>query len=67
MLKTLANSERTPAFILNWLAYDRDRWVRYWVAFNPNTPPKTLDRLSYEEYWGFVRVLLKIQTPHQKL
>lgn len=52
MLHTLAISKRTPAFILNWLSYHGDWEVRYWVADNPNTLPKTLERLSYDEKSG---------------
>jgi hypothetical protein len=52
MLETLANSERTPAFILNWLSYHEDCWVRCGIAQNPNTPPETLDRLADDKNWS---------------
>jgi hypothetical protein len=38
----------SPEF-LDRLSYDKDVWVRCWVAHNPNTPPEALDLLSYDK------------------
>jgi predicted lactoylglutathione lyase len=42
--------------LLEFLSKDVDRYVRRWVAKNPNTPTKVLERLANDEdsvirYW----------------
>jgi hypothetical protein len=37
---------------LSLLANDDDRYVRRYVALNPNTPPEALDRLANDVDWG---------------
>lgn len=47
----LAISERTSKKILSILSKGKDWYVRYWVAYNPNTPIEILEKLSKDEDW----------------
>ena len=47
----LAKSKRTSKKILTILSTDKNRWVRWEVAYNPNTPKEVLKKLSADNYW----------------
>ena len=51
MLSYLSTLNKTPKFVLNWLANDKEYYVRRAVAENPNTSTETLERLANDKYW----------------
>jgi hypothetical protein len=46
--------------ILKVLSTDKDDDVRWWVAFNRNTPVELLEILSTDEYYGVRRTAMSV-------
>lgn len=55
----LAISKRTSKKILSILSKDESWYVRYWVAYNSNTPIDILEKLSTDEDWNVRHNVIK--------
>lgn len=56
MKRKLSKLKRTPPFILNWLSYDKNYDVRYWVALIPNTPQYIKDLYKFRQFLNWYKV-----------